>query len=99
MLVHAVYFWLKEDLSEDDRRTFDETIQTLRTIEDVQAAYLGPPADTDRPVVDRTYSYAEVLIFRDRAAHDRYQAHPTHRRFIERCRSFWNRIVIYDSLG
>jgi hypothetical protein len=99
MLVHAVYFWLKDDLSDDDRRTFTELIQTLKTIEDVEAGYLGPPADTDRPVIDRSYSYAEVLIFKDRSAHDRYQVHPTHRHFVNRCASFWTRVVIYDSLG
>jgi hypothetical protein len=76
-----------------------DLIQTLTTIEDVQAGSLGPPADTDCPVIDRSYSYAELLIFRDQAAHDRYQVHPTHRHFVERCATFWKRVVIYDSLG
>jgi Stress responsive A/B Barrel Domain len=47
----------------------------------------------------RSYSYAEVLLFKDRAAHDRYQVHPTHRHFVDRCANFWKRVVIYDSLG
>ena len=99
MLVHAVYFWLREDLSEEDRETFAELLHGLTTIEDVHQGYIGRPADTDRPVIDRSYSWAEVLIFTDRAAHDRYQAHPTHRRFVERCATFWTKVLIYDSLG
>jgi hypothetical protein len=99
MIVHAVYFWLREDLPEEERETFAELLHALTTIEDVERGYIGPPADTDRPVIDRSYSWAEVLIFKDRAAHDRYQVHPTHRRFVERCRSFWTKVLIYDSLG
>ena len=99
MFVHAVYFWLREDLSEQDRATFVELLHALTTIEDVHQGYIGQPADTDRPIIDRSYSWAEILVFRDRAAHDRYQVHPTHRRFVEQCATFWHRIVIYDSIA
>ena len=99
MFVHCVYFWLKEDLSAEDRATFETLLRTLPTIEHVAHGHIGVPAETDRPVVDRSYSYAEVLIFRDREAHDAYQVHPTHRAFAERCSTFWRKIVIYDSIG
>jgi len=99
MFVHAVYFWLREDLSDQDRATFAELVRSLATIEDVHQGYIGRPADTDRAVIDRSYSWAEILVFQDRAAHDRYQAHPVHRRFVERCGTFWKKVVIYDSEG
>lgn len=35
MFVHAVYFWLNEDLSPQDRATFVELLHSLTTIEDV----------------------------------------------------------------
>jgi predicted protein tyrosine phosphatase len=99
MFVHAVYFWLRDDLSAADRRTFERELRALGSIEDVHASYFGQPADTDRPVIDRSYSWAEVLVFMDRAAHDRYQVHPVHRRFVERCSAFWTKVQIYDSVG
>jgi hypothetical protein len=99
MFVHAVYFWLRSDLSDDDERTFVQLLRSLTTIEDVHAGYIGQPAETDRPVIDRSYSWAEVLIFNDRAAHDRYQVHPTHKAFVERCGTFWTKVQIYDSVG
>lgn len=99
MFVHSVYFWLRPDLSEQDRRAFVEGLHSLGTIDDVQQAYFGQPADTDRPVIDRSYSWAEILVFKDRAAHDRYQVHATHKKFVERCASSWTKVVIYDSVG
>lgn len=99
MFIHAVYFWLRGDLSADDRRQFVEGVQSLARIETVERAYTGVPAPTDRPVIDRTYSYALVVVFRDQAAHDAYQDHPVHDRFRETCAQFWSRVQIYDSVG
>ena len=99
MFVHAVYFWLRDDLSVEDRATFETLLRELPSIEHVTHGYIGVPADTSREIVDRSYSFAEILIFEDRAAHDAYQVHPTHRRFAERCSTFWRRIAIYDSVG
>jgi hypothetical protein len=99
MFVHAVYFWLREDLSEQERATFVELVHSLATIEDVHQGYIGQPAGTNRPVINRSYSWAEILVFKDRAAHDRYQMHPTHKRFVERCGTFWTKVLIYDSEG
>jgi hypothetical protein len=98
MFVHAVYFWLREDLSEQDKKTFADGLRALGTIEQVQQAHFGRPADTDRPVIDRSYSWSEILTFADRAAHDQYQTHPTHKRFVDRCATFWTKVVIYDSV-
>ena len=45
-----------------------------------------------------TISYALVLFFPDRAAHDAYQTHPVHDRFREQCSTFWRKVLIYDSV-
>jgi stress responsive alpha/beta barrel protein len=99
MFVHAVYFWLRDDLSAADRATFEAGVRSLTSIEQVAHGWIGVPADTDRPVIDRSYSYAEVLVFKDRAAHDAYQVHPIHTQFVERCKTFWTKVLIYDSVG
>lgn len=98
MFVHAVYFWLKNTLSDQERSEFTKELKALATIETIQHCYIGKPADTDRAIIDSSYSYALVIIFADRAAHDAYQDHPTHDRFRETCAPFWEKVQIYDSV-
>lgn len=96
MLLHCVYFWLREDLGAAERAAFDAGVRSLTTIETVAQSFVGAPAETDRPVIDRSYACALVVAFADRAAHDAYQDHPVHERFRDQCSSFWTRVQIYD---
>lgn len=98
MFIHSVYFWLADDLSEENRARFVEQARALTTIESVRHGWLGTPAPTDRPVIERSYSYALTVVFDDQAAHDEYQVHPVHDRFRDECGSFWTRVLIYDSV-
>lgn len=97
MFVHAVYFWLKEDLGEKEKQVFVERLNALATIESVRHCYIGQPAETRREIIDHTYSYALVVVFDDVAAHDAYQVDPIHDQFRDTCAGFWDRIRIYDS--
>lgn len=96
MFVHCVYFWLRDDLNAADRERFVDGVTRLTSIESVRHGFAGTPADTDRPIIDRSYSYALVCVFDDRAAHDAYQAHPIHDEFRETCSTFWREVRIYD---
>ena len=98
MFVHAVYFTLRPDLTAAERADFVAGVESLRGIDSVRQGYLGVPAATDRPIIDRDYSYALVLAFADQAGHDAYQVHPVHDRFRERCAPFWTRVRIFDSV-
>lgn len=98
MLVHSVYFWLKEGLSAEQRDAFRQGVESLRTIETVREMYVGTPAPTaDRPVIDRSYSVALTVVLDDVAAHDVYQEHAVHKTFVEHFSSFWTRVQIYDA--
>ena len=99
MFVHAVYFTLRADLTPADTERFDAGLQSLRAIASVTQAYIGVPAPTDRPVIDRDYSHALVLVFVNEAAHDSYQADPVHDRFREECSPYWERVRIFDSVS
>ena len=99
MFVHAVYFWLREDLTPAEHARFEAGLRSLRGIEGVRHGYIGSPAPTDRPVIERSYSRALVLVFADQAAHDAYQAHPVHDRFRAECGGLWTAVRIYDSVG
>jgi hypothetical protein len=96
MFVHSVYFWLKDGLSSEDLQHFKKELLSLTKIETVRASYVGVPADTNRPVIDRSYSYGLVLVFDDKQGHDVYQEHEVHDRFRNECSVFWTRVLIYD---
>ena len=98
MLVHAVYFWLKPELTEVQRAAFRRGVESLTAIKSVEQAYIGPPARTPkRPVIDDSYSLALIVLCRDVVAQDAYQVDPIHLKFVEEFSSFWTRVQIYDS--
>ena len=97
MFVHAVYFWLRDDLTAAETMAFVEGVHSLRTIGVVQHGYVGVPATTDRAVIERSYSYALVVVFANKGAHDAYQTHPVHDRFRDTCSTFWRKVLIYDT--
>jgi hypothetical protein len=99
VFVHSVYFWLKPDLSDADIGEFNRGVKSLATIETVKHSYIGVPAPTDRPIIDRSYSCALVLVFDDQHGHDLYQDHEIHERFRQHCSPFWSKVVIYDSIS
>jgi len=96
MFIHSVYFWLRKDLTPADEREFDAGVRSLGTIEGVRSSYVGVPAATDRPVIERGYSRALVLVFDDEDGHDAYQVHPVHDRFRKACGRFWTDVRIFD---
>ena len=97
MFVHAVYFWLRSDLTGAERAAFVAGVRSLRAIDTVLHGYDGGPAATDRAVIERSYSHALVLVFADKRAHDAYQTHPVHDRFRDTCSTFWRKVLIYDT--
>ncbi|NLF29775.1 MAG: Dabb family protein [Planctomycetes bacterium] len=98
MLVHSVYFWLKDNLSDADRARFHAGLEGLAKVDAVRALYVGTPAATARrPVIDDSYTFALTVIFDDLAGQDAYQADPIHQDFVRTFSATWTRIVIYDA--
>lgn len=98
MFVHHVYFWLKENLSEEEVKQFENGVMSLLPIEYIKFGDIGKPASTNRPVIDRSYSYSLLLVFENKEAHDAYQPHPVHQKFVETCSPLWDKVLIYDSV-
>jgi len=98
MLVHSVYFWLKPDVTEAQRAEFLAALQALKNVPSMSSFYLGAPAPVaDRPVVDKSFSYAITCVFEDLDAHNAYQVDPLHLAFIEVGKPLWTRVQIYDA--
>jgi hypothetical protein len=96
--VHSVYFWLKPGLSETQVEKFKKGLNSLTTIETVDHAFIGTPASTDRPIIDHSYSYALILVFNDKKAHDAYQTDPVHDEFRKYSTDLCAKVLIYDAV-
>ncbi|NQU87578.1 MAG: Dabb family protein [Mariniphaga sp.] len=99
-LMHHVFFWLKEPKNEKARAQFEKGLEQLLKIETIQLSHIGVPASTEsRDVVDNSYSYSYMVMFKDQEAHDIYQEHPLHLKFIEQNSMLWEKVIVYDTLG
>jgi hypothetical protein len=98
MLIHSVYFWLKADLSEAQRADFRGGLESLKGVTSLVSLHVGSPAPLPpRAVLDSTYSFSITATFKDVAGHDAYQIDPLHKAFLDRFRTFWTKVQIYDS--
>lgn len=97
-MFHCVYFWLKKDLSEADRTTFETELKLVTQISYLAAAYVGKSAPVPaRPVCDQSFDWSLIVQFKNLADHDFYQDGCTdHQRFVDTCKTFWDKVVIYD---
>lgn len=97
MLSHHVLFWLKPETTEAQKVAFRAGLDSLKGVETIESMYVGTPAPISRPVVDTTYTFSLVIIFKDLAGHDVYQVHPIHKAFLDQFRELFERVVIYDA--
>lgn len=99
MVIHHVYFWLKNPNSKEDLAKLLDGLRTLSKIETVRQIHIGVPASTEkRPVVDSSYSASELLFFDDLYGQKTYQDHPIHKKFVENCSHLWEKVIVYDTL-
>ncbi len=95
---HSVYIWLHNPNRTEDRMAFESSLMRfINASVNIQTTHIGVPANTDRDVVDNSYTYSLLLTFKDKAAQDRYQEEPVHKQFIEESSKLWKKILIYDS--
>ncbi len=98
MLAHHVFFWLRPDITPEQKEQFYKGLQTLQSIEIVKGIYIGTPvAQIERSVVDKTYSFSLLVIFNGLTEHDAYQVHPVHKAFLATFGNYWEKVVIYDA--
>jgi hypothetical protein len=98
-MVHTVYFWLNEGLSEDELRSFEEGVSSLKNAPSVRNIFVGTPAATpSRGVVDNSFDYSLVLWFDDVAGHDAYQVSPTHLKFVEEQEAKFSTVKVFDNV-
>lgn len=99
MVIHHVFFWLKNPGNEADRKLLMEGLQTLKGVKQVKKLLVGTPARTEqRSVVDSSYDVSELMYFDSAAEQDAYQVDPIHKAFVEKYSPLWDKVVVYDML-
>lgn len=98
MFVHHVFFWLKNPESSEDKAQLGEGLWSLEKIELIRTFHVGVPASTNRPVIERGYSFSLLMIFDDLEDQEKYQIHPIHERFVKENSHLWTKVVVYDSV-
>ncbi|MCK5694410.1 MAG: Dabb family protein, partial [Bacteroidales bacterium] len=95
---HMVFFWLVDDTPEVKEKFLKELNNFVKEVDEIKKVHIGPPADTDRDVIDNTYSYNLLITFDSKKQQDIYQEHPAHKKFIENASSLWKKVLVYDSI-
>ena len=99
MLRHNVYFWLKMEVTEVQKKDFEKgLVKFLSSIKEIEKADIGIPARTpDREVIDKSFGYSIFVSFKSIEDHNIYQEHPAHKVFIDDFSSLWAEVKVYDS--
>ncbi len=98
IFIHHVFFFLNNPDSKQDRDKLVEGLKKLSKVKSIKSFHIGKPADTNRDVIDRSYSISWMLQFNNAADQESYQTDPVHLKFIEECSSLWKKVIVYDSV-
>ncbi|WP_416440601.1 Dabb family protein [Phnomibacter sp. MR] len=97
MIIHHVFFWLKEPDNAAHIVQLKAGLQTLAAIPQVKQLLIGGPASTEkRPVVDNSYQVSELMYFHSLEDQSAYQEHPIHQAFVQHCSHLWSNVLVYD---
>lgn len=96
---HHVFFWLANPASKEDRTKLIEGLTKLSAVKTIQHFHIGKPANTNRGVIDSSYSISWLLEFANDEDQASYQTDPIHLKFVDDCKNLWNKVVVYDTVG
>ena len=97
-VAHMVYFKLKDGSPKEVKALVDSCYKHLKGHDGevyFSAGVLAP--DLKREVNDRDFDVALHIVFKDIAAHDKYQVHPRHEEFIKEGKGNWAKVRVFDS--
>jgi hypothetical protein len=99
VLVHDVYFTLKDSSAEAKKKLVDACKKYLTKHPGTVYFAAGTRAeDLKREVNDQDFDVALHIVFKDRQSHDKYQDSPRHQQFIKENRDNWKKVRVFDSM-
>jgi hypothetical protein len=97
-LAHMVYFKLKDSSGASRAKVVAACKLYLAGHEGTVSFATGTLAgDLTREVNDRDFDVSLHMVFASKAAHDKYQEHPRHLKFIAENRDNWEKVRVFDS--
>jgi hypothetical protein len=97
-LAHMVYFKLKDNSGGSRARLVASCKLLLNGHEGMVSFATGTLAgDFTREVNQRDFDVSLHLVFVNKAAHDKYQDHPRHLKFVEENKENWEKVRVFDS--
>jgi hypothetical protein len=99
MFVHHVYFWMNDGKTAQDKAKLLEGLKTLKKVDVIKSSHIGRPASTNRDVIDSSYVYSLLLMFKNLEDQEVYQTHPIHLEFIKNYAHLWSKVIVYDSIN
>ena len=98
MLVHSVYFSLKDNSAAEKQKLVDACKKYLSGHPGTVAFAAGTRAEElNRPVNDQDFDVALHIVFKDKASHDKYQDAEKHKKFIEENKDNWKKVRVFDA--
>jgi hypothetical protein len=98
-LTHCVFFALKDNSPENCQALVDQCHLHLMLPGGVVSMHVGcRVGDLDREVNDVDFDVSLVLVFESRQAHDAYQDHPEHLKFVQGNQENWSSVRVFDAL-
>jgi hypothetical protein len=99
MLAHNVYFSLKDNSPAARKKLVNACKKYLSGHEGAVFFAAGTLAEElNREVNDRDFDVGLHIVFKNKAAHDKYQDAERHKKFIEENRDNWKKVRVFDSL-
>jgi hypothetical protein len=97
-LAHMVYFKLKDNSGANRARLAAACKLFLSGHEGTVSFATGTLAgDFNREVNDRDFDVSLHLVFVNKEAHDKYQVHPRHLKFVDENKDNWEKVRVFDS--
>jgi len=97
-LGHMVFFELVENTPAAREKLAAACTKHLSGHEGTVYFSVGTLAEEyQREVNDRGFHVALHLVFKSKAAHDKYQTHERHLKFIEENKDLWKKVRVFDS--
>jgi hypothetical protein len=97
-LSHNVYFSLNDNSDAAKEKLVAACKKYLSGHPDTASFAVGVLArDLNRPVNDRDFDVALLLVFKSKAAHDQYAKAERHLKFIEENKDNWKKVRVFDS--
>ncbi len=100
MLVHSVYFTLKDDSDAAKQKLTAACNQYLSSHPGTIFFSAGTRVnELCRDVNDKEFDVALLIVFKNKAAHDAYQTSDDHVKYIEENKSNWKQVRAFDSFA